>query len=214
MKNTTQQTLAYSLVHSALLWATSLLPWVSLTALQHVEFCSPAGCQTVQRSRNTRPRALWLLLTECHDPELSAFALTGGFEIPGLKVLWDYISEGICDDGSWQVLLSRTWRNSAGCCFIRDFFNHLNCFRTAVSKLYVWLTWHDPMCWHLELSTHWGRVTRIYIQCIYSHKSYLYLHVHFPIIKVCIIYIVCVEGCAYFTQKEIPCTVFAFIFEL
>lgn len=200
MKNTPQQTLAYSLMHSALLWATSLLPWVSLTALQHVKFCSPAGCQTVRRSRNTRPRALWLLLTECHDPELSALALTGGFEIPGLKVLWDYISEGICDDASWQVLLSSTWRNSAGCrscrelrtiedaerkcCFIRNFFNRLNCFRTAVSKLYTWLTWHDPTCWHLQLGT------RICVQYIYSHKSYLYLHVHFPVIKVCMIYYV------------------------
>lgn len=107
----------------ALLWAASLLPWVSLTALQHVKFCSPAGCQKVQRLRNTRPRALWLLLTECHDPEFSAFALTGGFEIPGLKVLWDYISEGICDDGSWQVLLSSTWRNSAGCRSCRELEN-------------------------------------------------------------------------------------------
>lgn len=97
-----------------------LLPWVSLTVLPYEEFCSPAGCQTVQRFRNSRPRALWLLLTECHDPELSAFALTGGCEIPGLKVLWDYISEGICDDGSWQVLLSSEWMNSPGCHSCRE----------------------------------------------------------------------------------------------
>lgn len=107
-------------MNCAVLWATSLLPWVPLTALQYVKFCSPAGCQTDQHLRNTRPRALWLLLTECHDPELSAFALTGGFEIPGLKVLWDYISEGICDDGSWQVLLSSEWMNSAECHSCRE----------------------------------------------------------------------------------------------
>lgn len=75
----------------------------------------PADCQTVQHLRSTRPRAVWLLLTECHDPKISAFSLTGGFEIPGLKVLWDDISEGFCDDGSWQVLLSSGWRNSAEC---------------------------------------------------------------------------------------------------
>lgn len=73
----------------------------------------PAGCQTVQHLRSTRPRAVWLLMTECHDPGISAFSLTGGFEIPGLKVLRDYISEGICDDGSWQVLLSSGWRDSS-----------------------------------------------------------------------------------------------------
>lgn len=120
MKNNQQQTLPYSLMNSAVLWATSLMPLVSLTPLQYVEFCSPAGCQTGQHLRNTRPRALWLLLTECHDPELSAFALTGGLEIPGLKVLWDYISEGICDDGSWQVLLSSEWMNSAECQSLRE----------------------------------------------------------------------------------------------
>lgn len=76
---------------------------------------SPAGCQTVQYLRSARPRAVWLLLTECHDPEISAFSLTGGFEISGLKVLRDYISEGFCHDGSWQVLLSSGWRNSAEC---------------------------------------------------------------------------------------------------
>lgn len=74
---------------------------------------SPADYQTVQCLRSARPRAVWLLLTECHDPEISAFALTGGFEISGLKVLWDYISEGVCHDGPWQVLLSSGWRNSA-----------------------------------------------------------------------------------------------------
>lgn len=115
MKNGRQQTLAHGLMNSAVLWAASLLLWGPLTALQYVKFCSPAGCQTDQRLRNARPRALWLLLTECHDPKLSAFALTGGFEIPGLKVLWDYISEGICDDGSWQVLPSSEWMNSAEC---------------------------------------------------------------------------------------------------
>lgn len=39
MKNPTQPTLAYCLLYSALLWGTSLLPWVLLTALQHVKFC-------------------------------------------------------------------------------------------------------------------------------------------------------------------------------
>lgn len=139
-------------MNSAVLWATSLLLWVPLTALQYVKFCSPAGCQTDQRLRNARPRALWLLLTECHDPKLSAFALTGGFEIPGLKVLWDYISEGICDDGSWQVLLSSEWMNFAECHPCRElttkyqrsldkvllyryfFKNHVNCFITSVNS--------------------------------------------------------------------------------
>lgn len=74
---------------------------------------SLANCQTLQCLRSARPRAVWLLLTECHDPEISAFVLTGGFEISGLKVLWDYISEGFCHDGSWQVLLLSGWRNSA-----------------------------------------------------------------------------------------------------
>lgn len=45
----------------------------------------------------------------------SAFSLTAGFEIPGLKVLRDYISEGMCDDGSWQLWFSNGWeKDSSG----------------------------------------------------------------------------------------------------
>lgn len=90
---------------------------------------SPAGCQTVQHLRSARPTAVWLLLTECHDPEISAFSLTGGFEISGLKVLWDYISEGFCHDGSWQVLLSSGWRNSA---------ERLSCRELHCIKYNIW----------------------------------------------------------------------------
>lgn len=116
------------------------------TACEILQSCWLPGSPALEKHR---PRALWLLLTECHDPQLSAFALTGGFEIPGLKVLWDYISEGICDDGSWQVLLSRTWRNSAGCrscrelrtirdaerkcCFIPNFFKSFKLFPKSVN---------------------------------------------------------------------------------
>ncbi len=121
MKNSMQRDLMYSEIVSC---APQYSKWnpsdLYLTNLCEIQPLALLAAKTVQHLRSTRPRAVWLLLTECHDPKISAFSLTGGFEIPGLKVLWDYISEGFCDDGSWQVLLSSGWRNSAECLYRRE----------------------------------------------------------------------------------------------
>lgn len=87
-------------------------------------------------------------VTECHDPKIFAFSppLTGEFEIPGLKVLWDYISEGFCDDGSWQVLLSSGWRNSVQCLHCTEpertaSVKHTVCGMNHISTFSYWICW-------------------------------------------------------------------------
>lgn len=157
----------------------------------------PAGCQTVQHLRSTRPRAVWLLLTECHDPKISAFSLTGGFEIPGLKVLWDYISEGFCDDGSWQVLLSSGWRNSAECLYCRELeriastkheYGELILLRLFIISCFFisipsdWIRWLIKMEVYFRLNSFQTVLNKIYTHITVSINVRT-LEMHFPSLK-------------------------------
>lgn len=124
MKNPTQPTLAYCLLYSAVLWDTSLLPWVLLTALQHVKFRwlpqSPA--LEKQPAQSSVTAADWMsrswALRLCFDRGVWNSWVKSSLRLYLRRRLWWWLMTGIafkCMKGfCWMSFLERTY-NYRGC---------------------------------------------------------------------------------------------------